>query len=127
MSHFSRIKTSVSSLTILKKTLEDLGYQCLDNQTSVKDLYGNSQDVDLVIKNGCNNMLGFAWDGYEYNLVADLQFWNLSISVERFIDKITQQYALNFVLKESDHQGFDPVEQKIMQDGSIKLILQRWY
>lgn len=127
MSHFSRIKTSISELTILHKTLEDLGFECLPNQCSFEDSNGKVQNVDLLIRNEEENLLGFVWDGSEYNLVTDLYFWNQSISVERFVDKVKQQYALNSVLKESMNEGFNRVKQEIMHDGSIKLVIQRWH
>nr|QHD45214.1 Ycf35 [Grateloupia turuturu] len=126
MSHFSRIKTSISEITVLRKTLEDLGFECLSKECSVKDSYGKIQNVDLLIRSENKNMLGFAWDGSEYNLVADLHFWNQSISVERFVDKVKQQYALNSVLQESVNEGFNQVKQEVMHDGSIRLIIQRW-
>nr|YP_010986262.1 hypothetical protein UYL67_pgp158 [Pachymeniopsis lanceolata]WOL37180.1 hypothetical protein [Pachymeniopsis lanceolata] len=127
MSHFSRIKTSISELTILHKTLEDLGFECLSKQCSVEDSYGNLQNVDLLVRSESENILGFAWDGSEYNLVADLHFWNQSMSVERFVDKVKQTYALNSVLQESVNEGFNQVGQEVARDGSIKLVIQRWY
>lgn len=128
MSHFSRIKTSIRSFDILQKTLTDLNfkYNCLTND--IRDSNGNLHKVDLVIENvnNINNLFGFSWDGYEYNLVADLQLWNQEIPVDRFMNKILQQYALNSILDSSIKEGFKEINKEINQDGSITLVMQRW-
>jgi len=65
-------------------------------------------------------------NGTEYQLVADLQFWQQPWSVELFLDKITQRYAYNSILKATEIQGFQRIEEITQENGSIKLTLQRW-
>ncbi|MDE5088513.1 MAG: DUF1257 domain-containing protein, partial [Trichodesmium sp. St16_bin2-tuft] len=75
-------------------------------------------------KNGYD--LGFSWNGNEYELVADLQFWQQAWSVDRFIKMVTQRYAFQTVINETTKQGFQVTEQQKNQDGSIRLVVQRW-
>ena len=70
--------------------------------------------------------LGFTWTGQEYEFVADLQFWQQAVPVDRFLSKITQRYAYHTVVNETSKQGFQVSEQQNHQDGSIRLVLQRW-
>ena len=93
MSHFTKIKTKLYNLEILKKSLNDLA---LETELESKEIrgYDNQKHVaELVIKQDNNHDIGFAWNGSEYELVTDLETWNQDITVERFIDKVTQQYA----------------------------------
>nr|YP_009295875.1 hypothetical protein Schim_129 [Schimmelmannia schousboei]AOM64810.1 hypothetical protein Schim_129 [Schimmelmannia schousboei] len=126
MSHFSKIKTSISNLETLKKTLKDFKIDYKINKCFIQDGNKNLKRVDLIVHENNNDLFGFSWDGQEYSLVADLQFWNQKISVERFIEKLIQQYALNAIVEESINEGFKQIDKEVMKDGSIKLVIQRW-
>ena len=62
----------------------------------------------------------------EYELIADLQFWQQNWSVDRFISQVTQRYAYHTVVTAATKQGFQVAEEVDRQDGSIKLVVQRW-
>ena len=62
----------------------------------------------------------------EYELVADLETWNQPITVERFMDKVSQQYAIQTVKKSTVKGGFT-IENEIKNvDGSVELVVTRW-
>jgi len=42
------------------------------------------------------------------------------------MDKLSQAYASETILNESNKQGFQPVKQSTNLDGSITLVLERW-
>ncbi len=90
--------------------------------------YNNEFDLKRkkYLKQNNNYDIGFTWNGTEYQLVADLQFWQQPWSVELFLDKITQRYAYNSILKATEIQGFQRIEEVTQENGSIKLTLQRW-
>jgi hypothetical protein len=46
--------------------------------------------------------------------------------VERFLAKLTQQYALRSILAASVQEGFQVSEQRQASDGSIELVVTRW-
>ena len=74
-----------------------------------------------------NNGVGFKWNKVEesYELVAELDVWDLDVPVNRFIDKLTQQYAEQTILNSIEEEGFQ-VEKREVSDGSVELSVGRW-
>jgi hypothetical protein len=126
MSHFSVIKTKIRNLPALKASLKELGLNPIEGITSVKGYQGQIRQAELVLRQDNDYDIGFSWNGYEYELVADLQYWNQPLSVEGFLHKVTQGYALHTVLTEANKEGFQIAEQQRNEDGSIRLVVQRW-
>jgi len=62
----------------------------------------------------------------EYELVADLQYWQQPLSVDGFVNQISQRYAFHTVLEATSQQGFQVAEQKTTEGGAIRLVVQRW-
>ena len=62
----------------------------------------------------------------EYELVADLETWNQPIPVERFMDKVNQQYARMTVHNTVKEMGFQVEEEGEMEDNTIELTVTRW-
>ena len=61
-----------------------------------------------------------------YELVTDLQTWDEPVPVERFLDKLTQEYALWVVTMAAEEQGYQVEEQNVNTDGSVELLVTRW-
>ena len=126
MSHFSKIQTTLKDLDLLKQALTDLSIKWdLESQT-VRGYKEQTSFANLVIKQNNNYDIGFTWNGFEYQLVADLQFWQQPWSVESFLDKVSQRYAYNSIIQATKKQGFETVEEINQNNGTIKLTLQRW-
>ena len=81
MSHFTKIKTKLYNLNILKKSLSDLKLEWTAENQEVRGYKGQKQQAEIVIHQDNNYDLGFKWNGKEYELVADLMFWVQSHSV----------------------------------------------
>lgn len=126
MSHFSQIKTQLRNLTSLKAALSDLGLDWKDGPATVRGYQGQTETADVAIEQPNGYDIGFAWNGEEYALVTDMQFWQLNGSVDRFLKQITQRYAFHTVVTSGAQQGFEVAEQVKNEDGSIRLVLQRW-
>ncbi|MGI0487192.1 DUF1257 domain-containing protein [Pantanalinema rosaneae CENA516] len=126
MSHFSQIKTQIRNLTSLQAALTDLGIDWKSGPQEVRGYQGQTHTADLAIEQANGYDIGFRWNGTEYELVSDLQFWNQATPVERFLSKVTQRYAYHTVLHETSQKGFQMTEQQQNPDGSIRLVLQRW-
>lgn len=126
MSHFSQIKTQIRNLTSLKAALTDLGIDWKSGPREVRGYQGQTCAAEIAIEQTNGYDVGFSWNGQEYELVADLQFWKQSWPVDRFVSKVTQRYAYHTVVSESSKQGFQVAEQRQNQDGSISLVVQRW-
>ncbi|MEL6938146.1 MAG: DUF1257 domain-containing protein [Cyanobacteria bacterium J06598_1] len=128
MSHFSQIKTKLRNLSSLQLALNDTGISWQAGPKAVRGYQGNTQTAEVVIEQDNGYDVGFKRNEQtgDYELVADLQYWQQSLSVEGFINKVTQRYAYHTVLNESAGNGFQVSEQVENADGSIRLVLQRW-
>jgi len=126
MSHFSQIKTQIKDLTSLQSALSDLGVDWKAGPQQVRGYRGQTRQSEVAIEQANGYDIGFSWNGNEYELVADLQYWQQPLTVEGFLNQVTQRYAYHTVVKETARQGFQLAEQQQNQDGSIRLVLQRW-
>lgn len=126
MSHFSNIKTQIRNLTSLKAALTDLGIDWKEGARPVRGYQGQTRNAEIVVEQDNKYDIGFSWNGNEYELVADLQYWQQPLSVEGFLRKVTQGYAIHTVLNESAKQGFQVAQQQKNEDGSVRLVVQRW-
>lgn len=125
MSHFSQIKTQIRDLTALQSALTDVGARWIGTR-EVKGYRGQTRRAEVAIEQENGYDIGFSWNGQEYELVADLQYWQQPLTVEGFLNRVTQRYAYHTVVKETARQGFQVAEQQEQQDGSLRLVLQRW-
>lgn len=126
MSHFSSIKTKIRNLNSLKTALSDLGIDWKEGTESIRGYKGQTKQAAVVVEQDNNYDFGFSWNGSEYELVADLQYWKQPLTVDGFLRKVTQRYAYHTVIEETTKQGFEISEQQKNEDGSIRLVLQRW-
>lgn len=126
MSHFSQIKTQIRNLASLQAALTDLGIDWKSGSRMVRGYRGQTRNAEITIEQDNGYDVGFSWNGKEYELVADLQYWQQPLSVEGFLRRVTQRYAYQTVLKETTRQGFQVTEQQQNEDGSIRLLVQRW-
>ncbi|MEM6448277.1 MAG: DUF1257 domain-containing protein [Cyanobacteria bacterium P01_D01_bin.123] len=126
MSHFSQIRTQIRDLDALERALSDLGIDAVRGQEQARGYLQQVQPVALKISQSNGYDVGFQWNGSAYTLVADMQYWQQPWSVETFLNKVTQRYAFQAIVNRSAEQGFQIVEQKQTNDGSVRLVLQRW-
>ena len=126
MSHFSQIKTQIRNLSSLEAALTDLGIDWKSGSKMVRGYQGQTRNAEITIEQENGYDVGFAWNGKEYELVADLQYWQQPWSLEGFLRRVTQSYAYHTVVNETARQGFQVTEQQQNQDGSIRLLVQRW-
>lgn len=126
MSHFSNIKTQIRNLSSLEAALTDLGIDWKSGPAPVRGYRGQTRTAEVTIEQDNGYDIGFSWNGQEYELVADLQYWQQNGSVDRFLNKVTQRYAYHTVVQETAKQGFQVAEQQKNEDGSIRLVVQRW-
>ena len=128
MSHFSAIKTKIRNKPELQEALELLQYTVVEDQelrvTGAHGIKHETVTADLAIAKD----IGFRLNPMtnEYELVADLETWNQPIPVERFIDKVNQQYARMTIHNSVKKMGFQIEEEWEMEDNSIELVVNRW-
>ena len=128
MSHFSRIKTKIKNKPELEEALLLLQYDVKEDQelkvTGAHGIKHETVTADLAIAKDIGFRLNPMTNQYE--LVADLETWNQPISVERFLDKVNQQYARMTIHNQVKKMGFQVEEEWEMEDNSIELTVTRW-
>ena len=128
MSHFSTIKTKLKNKPILQEALEILQYDVKqDQELKVTGVHGIGHET-VAAQLAIGTDVGFRLNEITgvYELVADLETWNQPIPVERFVDKVTQQYARMTIHNTVKEMGFQVEEEWEMVDGSIELTVNRW-
>ena len=128
MSHFSTIKTQLKEAEPLIKALDNLGYIINQEEKFVKGYRGKFTAVDISMNLPGDTEVGFKWDNNSstYELVTDLDLWKFELPVERFISKVTQMYAYQTIISKTKEDGYQIVEHKNQNDGSIELVLTKW-
>jgi len=128
MSHFSRIKTSIREIDLLKKSLVNLNLVWEEKEQLIEGYQGETHKVNLVIRQENNIDIGFEkTKDNSYQLVADLAFWDQPTSVDAFLDSLHKEYALTTVLEETKKQGFEQISQTTnQQNGEVVVIVEKW-
>ena len=126
MSHFSQIKTQIRNLSSLKAALNDLAIDWKEGPATVRGYQGQTHSAEVVIEQENQYDVGFRWNGTEYELVADLQYWQQPLTVNGFLNQVSQRYAYHTVMNATSEQGFQVAEEQKNEDGSIRLVVQRW-
>jgi hypothetical protein len=116
------MKTRFQNLFYLEKALNRLNISYKEKSLINSDL----SNVNLVIPQSNGYDIEFAWNGQEYEFVVDMSFWEQPYPIESFMDKISQQYAGEVIIGESQKIGFQPIKYQQNGDGSNTLILERW-
>ena len=135
MSHFSTIKTKIKDRDALLEALERVGERpnvpfqgtkvvelVIVNPDHAEDHPTMEVDVSIGVDVGfkLNESTG------TYELVADRQTWDKDVPIERFMEKVTQQYARMLLHREVEEKGFQIDEEWEMDDNSIELTVSRW-
>ena len=128
MSHFSTVKTQLRKRAPLIKALHNLGFIPQEGEQTVRGYRGQTVKAELSVEMSKGGDIGFRWNenSQSYELVTDLDLWKQEIPVDRFLAKLTQQYALDTVLTSTAEEGFEVAERKNNIDGSIELVVTRW-
>jgi len=124
MSHFSKIKTKIKNKDNLIKALLTLGYQ-VDLNQQLDNPEGHNHPK-LLADISIGDSMGFVWTGGTFEFVTDVQMWDKSIPIKRFLEKITQHYALVTLSNKSKDEGFEIVSQTTNMNNAIELEVEKW-
>ena len=125
MSHFSKIRTKITNKPKLIKALQLLQYDVQENIELVNPLDHQHEKVKVDVSIG--NDIGFRLnnDGV-YELVADIQTWKESVPPQRFIERVTQQYAKATILDTIQDKGFTIEKESTTIENNIEIVATRW-
>ena len=126
MSHFTKIKTKLYDRLTIEKSLSDLNIEWESEGTKIRGYNNQEHSADIIIRQNNKHDIGFKWNNSEYELVADLMFWDQSYSVDKFLNQVHQRYAFNLITKVSEEQSLQFVETENLEDGSIRLLLRKF-
>ena len=129
MSHFTCIKTKIKERPYLIEALELMGHDVQENKQLVINNPSHAEEhADFHAEVAIKNDIGFRWNKNTetYELVAELDTWDLDVPVQRFIDKLTQQYAVQTIVASTQEEGFVVEEKKVSNNGSIEIFVNRW-
>ena len=129
MSHFTCIKTKIKERPYLIKALQVLGHDIEENKVlTINNPSHAEEHAQFHAEVAIRNDIGFRWNKNTetYELVAELDTWDLDVPVNRFIDKLTQQYARTTLYNTVKEEGFVVDEEWEMTDNSIELTVTRW-
>ena len=125
MSHFSKIRTKITNKPKLVKALQLLQYDVQENIELVNPLDHQHEKVKVDVSIG--NDIGFRLNNEGvYELVADIQTWKESVPPQRFIERVTQQYAKATILDTIQDKGFTIEKESTTIDNTIELVATRW-
>lgn len=137
MSHMTTVKSKISDLMLLKKTLQDLQISFTENSENQKvllKLWNNEtverDDIVLNIDTGSPYNIGviFNDETKTYEFVSD--WWGVEtytkMKEEEFLNKIQQKYAYNSVLDKVREQGYDFIEEEVDEKNNIRLVVRKW-
>ncbi|PIY50518.1 MAG: hypothetical protein COZ06_08925 [Armatimonadetes bacterium CG_4_10_14_3_um_filter_66_18] len=124
MSHFTTIRTELRDKEALKKALADLGYAVREGALHARGYGGQTTPVELLVPQEGGYDFGFRKAGDVYELVAD--FWGLKLDQQRFVPQLTQRYAFHTIVDTTAQQGWNVAQQEQQQDGTIRVVVQRW-
>ena len=129
MSHFSTIRTQLKKKETLLEALNILQYNVKEKQDLVIENPSHAEDHPVM--NACIAVapdIGFCWNEQtqSYDLYSDEQTWSLNVPPNRFVDKVTQQYARMTVHHTMKEEGWQVEEEWEMDDNSIELTVTRW-
>jgi len=126
MSHFTKIKTKIYEIEILKTALNNLGYKFSENVSSVRGYQGRATNVDLLINLKSSYDIGFhrTIDG-SYEIVADW-YGVKGVMKESFISNLMQTYSLELIKQEMEKKGYYIVEKTKMKDNTLKVVVRKW-
>ncbi|MBI2298196.1 MAG: DUF1257 domain-containing protein [Armatimonadetes bacterium] len=109
MSHFTRVKTQLRNLVLLERALRDLGY---------------TPSVGNVAVRGWNGQTMPGQAGESLELVADE--WGFRGDLQAVLGRVAQRYAYHVCVAEAEAQGFAVTGTETLEDGSIRLLVERF-
>ena len=130
MSHFTCIKTKIKERPQLIEALQVLGHDVQENKQLVVNNPSHAEEhPEFHAEVAISSDIGFRLNKNtgNYELVAELDAWDLDVPVNRFIEKVTQQYARQTVKSVVESEGF-VVEREVvnMENNSVELLVSRW-
>ena len=120
MSHLTVLKTELRNLNALTAALTRLGYSWKLGGT-VKDFFGKTAAVDLVVEIPGQRAVGFARNPQSVLLELVGDWYQSRITQQQFLDSLTCNYAREQVLASLQEQGIDLSEVREVEEEVLPM------
>ena len=136
MSHFTNIKTKLKDKDILINAKLSIRYTGTENVLLKNP--SNHQHEEVQVEIGVTKYdtslevmrpmtAGFKInDDGVFELVTEVDTWNESFPIERFLQKVTQAYAKYAVVESAQLQGFKVTTEHMDVDNTIEIVMEKW-
>lgn len=116
-SHFTTVKTQLKDKELLVSSLKDIGVDEVrvaepGELLQVRGWRGEISSAEIAIPQPNGQDIGFRFNPnrQSFEMVADLEFWDMKSNVEIFMSKLTQRYSVNAVLQSAAEGGYTTEE-----------------
>ena len=113
----------------LVEALELMGHDVKQNQELVITNPDHAADHPVVLAEiALTNDIGFRWNSETdtYDLYSDHATWSFDVPPNRFVDKVTQQYARMAIYNITKEMGYEVAEEWEMDDNSLEITVNAW-
>jgi hypothetical protein len=134
MSHFTKVKTELKNLLMLKQTLDDLNLNYVEadaeNQIQIKGWNNEEEEVLMEIKTGGPYSIGVVKNNEtnSYEFIAD--WWGVEMYLEKtqeeFVNQLSQKYAYNTVIEKIQAKGYDISTEEVDEENNLRIVLRKW-
>jgi hypothetical protein len=107
MSHFTSLKTKIKKIEILIKTLDSIKLNWSKKKKITNKYNKEIKLCDLLIKQKNGHNIAFSKNSNFYELIYDEMFWEQSISIVAFTNKIKYNYSLITVSMNLSKKGYN--------------------
>lgn len=123
MSKFVKVKTELRDFSLIKRALDDLKLEYVENVHYVHRYSRHNEPVAFHVKaRGADFGLRDGGTGVFEAVGDDMQM----SALRQTMNQIAQRYAYHMVLNETAQAGFDLVEEQVGRDQVIRMTVRRW-
>jgi hypothetical protein len=133
MSHFTVVKTQITSVDALVQALADLGFKDVEVHAEARHLYGflgdrRRQTAEVIVRREfigrASNDVGFKrQENGAFDAIIS-KYDRCKFSVD-WLGRLAQRYAYHVTRAKLEQQGFDLVSDEVQADGRVHLVLRR--
>ena len=124
MSHFTTIKTKLTDMDEIKKSLKDLNYNFVEGEVLARGYGGRKTQAELKITTSRGYDIGLRKSATgEIEIVAD--WYGIKINRNEFLQKLTQRYSYHKIIAEVKKKGYSITNETLTENNEIKLTVVR--
>lgn len=98
-----------------------------NRQYEIVNCNGKKEQVDILVTDSQKQKIGFQKqaDG-SYRAIASYRNTEQKKHQEKLLNKIRQKYAYKTVMNDLKRKGYNIVEEKNVEDNTIRIVARRW-